>query len=186
MTGARRTIALVVAGLILAPATGRAQEVRRDSVWNGVVTGAAVGASLGVVIGATTDDICSVPTCMALAAFGGAAIGLVVDRARGRERVVEPGTLVDDPLVNGALIGAAAGSTAVFVDYAVRGCGPADAPAPCARLHILADALRGALFTSGVGALIDAAIPRRSDRTREAQGEERAGRRVTVALRVLF
>lgn len=186
MTSARRTMALVVTGVILAPATGQAQDVRRDSVWNGVVTGAAVGASLGVVLGATTDDVCSVPTCMALAAMAGAAIGRVVDRARGQERVVEPGSLVDDPLLNGALIGAAVGSSAVVIDYAAHGCGPTDAPAPCGRLHILADALRGALFTAGVGALIDAAIPSRADRTSEAKGEERAGRRVAVAFRVRF
>ena len=185
MAGAHRTTAFVVAVLTLTAATGQAQDVRRDSVWNGVVTGAAVGASLGVVLGATTDDVCSVPTCMALVAMAGAAIGRVVDRARGQERVVEPGTLIDDPLVNGALIGAAVGSSAVVVDYAVRGCGPADAPAPCGRLHVFADALRGALFTAGVGALIDAAIPSRTGGTSEANGE-RAGRRVTVAIRVRF
>jgi len=185
MPSARRAMALVVAALTLTPATGQAQDVRRDPVWNGVVTGAGIGASLGVVLAATTDSVCTVKTCMALAAVAGGAIGLAVDKSRGRERIVEPGSLLDDPLWNGALIGAAAGSSAVVVDYVVRGCGPPDAPAPCGRLHILADALRGALFTAGVGALIDAAIPSRIDRTAEAE-DGGARQRVAVAVRLRF
>ena len=45
----------LVAVIVCLSTSAQAQELRRDSVWNGVVTGAAVGAGLGVVVAKTTE-----------------------------------------------------------------------------------------------------------------------------------
>src|SRR5262249_47906231 len=47
----------LAAVIVCLPAPALAQELRRDSVWNGVVTGAAIGGGLGVGVAKTTDSI---------------------------------------------------------------------------------------------------------------------------------
>lgn len=146
---------LVVATFVLAPATSRAQEMREDSAWNGVVTGAAVGAAVGIVLAETTEEVCSVGACMALLAVVGSAVGLAVDRIVGRALPVEPGSAVDDPLWNGALIGSGVASAVALIDFA-RIC---RTPRGCTTEGVIRAAVRAALFGSAVGALVDAAIP---------------------------
>ena len=45
----------LVAVMVCWSTSAQAQELRRDSVWNGVVVGAAVGGALGLVVAKTTD-----------------------------------------------------------------------------------------------------------------------------------
>jgi hypothetical protein len=47
----------LAAVIVCRPASAQAQELRRDSVWNGVVAGAAIGGGLGLVVAKTTEDI---------------------------------------------------------------------------------------------------------------------------------
>jgi hypothetical protein len=44
----------LVAVIVGLSTSAQAQELRRDSVWNGVVAGAAVGGGLGLVVAKTT------------------------------------------------------------------------------------------------------------------------------------
>src|SRR5262245_62983372 len=86
----------LAAAIVCLPAPAVAQELRRDSVWNGVVTGAAIGGGLGVVVATTTDDICSAKDCALLLAVAGGALGHLVDRSIGAPAPLVPGQWIDD------------------------------------------------------------------------------------------
>src|SRR5688572_11738201 len=73
----------LAAVIVCLPAPAQAQELKRDSVWNGVVAGAAIGGGLGLVVAKTTEDICSAPTCAFLMAVAGGALGRLTDRVVG-------------------------------------------------------------------------------------------------------
>ena len=150
--------ALVVAVVLLAPATSLAQETMKDSVWNGVTIGAGVGAAAGLVVAETTEEVCSVGACLALAAVAGGALGLVVDKIVGDARPVQPGSAIDDPPWNGALIGSGVGLVAALIDFA-QICRSARG---CTTEGVIRAAVRGALFAGLVGFLVDAAIPSKS------------------------
>jgi hypothetical protein len=149
----------VVIGCLPAPAV--AQELRKDSVWNGVVTGAAIGAGVGAVMAKTTDDLCSVPACAFAFAFAGGWLGHHVDRVTGTPAPVTPGQWVDDSKWNGALIGAGIYSAAMLVDRGKR-CGTGPGRVQCTAGGAVNDLVNAVLFGAAVGALIDAAIPSRA------------------------
>ena len=144
-----------------ASAQAQAQELRRDSVWNGVVAGAAIGGGLGVVVAKTTEDICSAPACASLMAVAGGALGHLVDGVMGESAPVVPGQWIDDSQWNGALIGAGVGSAVLLIDLA-RHCGTGHGQVPCTAGGTLALVSRAALFGAAVGAVVDAAIPKRA------------------------
>lgn len=146
--------------IVCLPASANAQELRRDSVWNGVVTGAAVGAGLGVVVAKTTEDICSAPVCASLLAVVGGALGHLTDAMRGERAPVVPGQWIDDSRANGALIGAGAASAVLVIDLA-RVCGTGPRQVQCTTGGTVTKLWRAALFGAAIGALVDAAIPRR-------------------------
>lgn len=174
--------ALVVAALVLAPATGRAQDVRKDTVWNGVVIGAAAGAIAGLVVAETTESICSARDCMILMAVAGGAAGLLMDKLVGAPEPVDPGSAIDDPLANGALVGAGAGAVTVLLDFARR-CGTGPGKVACTSGGVFRAALRGALFSAAVGALVDAAIPSRAPTNSGAPAEALQRLSLTVGVR---
>src|SRR5262249_37864865 len=120
--GMERTLStsawLLVAVMTCLPTSARAQELRPDSVWDRGATGAAVGAGLGLIIAKTTDDICSAPACASLLAVAGGALGRVTDGLIGKRAPVQPGQRIDDPVANGALIGAGVGPGLVLIDLA--------------------------------------------------------------------
>ena len=120
--------------------------------------GAGVGAAAGLVVAETTEEVCSVGACMALLAVAGGALGLAVDTLVGEARPVQPGSAIDDPRWNGALIGSAVGLAAVLIDFAPL-CRSARG---CTTEGVIRAAVRGALFGSLVGFLVDAAIPSKS------------------------
>jgi hypothetical protein len=164
-------------------ASAQAQELRRDSVWNGVVAGAAVGAGLGVVVAKTTDEICSTRDCALLLAVAGGALGRLTDRLIGNDTPVVAGQWIDDSRGNGALIGAGAGAALVLIDLS-RHCGTGPDRVQCTAGGTLASLWRAALFTAAVGAVVDAAIPTRAPpRPAAAPGTPRG---VSVVLRVQF
>ena len=144
--------------IVWLPAPALAQELRKDSVWNGVVVGAATGGGLGVVVAKTPYDICSVQDCALLLAVAGGWLGHLADSAIGAPAPVVPGQWIDDSKWNGALIGAGAASAVVLID--------------CARQHgmrqqctaggRLDGVWKAALWGAAVGALVDAAIPTRA------------------------
>src|SRR5262245_31702865 len=150
--------ALVAAVVLLAPAISLAQETMKDSVWNGVTIGAGVGAAAGLVVAETTEEVCSIGACMALLPVAGAALGLAVDKIVGDARPVEPGSAIDDPPWNGAVIGSGVGLVAVLIEFA-QICRSAHG---CTRGGVILVAVRGALFAGLVGCLVDAAIPSKS------------------------
>ena len=149
--------ALAVVTICL-PAPVLAQELRKDSVWNGVVAGAAIGGSLGVVVAKTPYDICSVRDCGLLLAVAGGWLGHLADSAIGTPAPVAPGQWVDDSKWNGALIGAGVSSAVVLIDCARQH----GTPRQCTMSDTLGNVWRGALFGAAVGALVDAAIPTRA------------------------
>ena len=170
--------------LVCLSASAEAQELGRDSVWNGVVAGAAVGAGIGVVVAKTTEDICSAPDCALLLAVVGGALGRLTDRVIGDPVPVVPGQWIDDHRGNGALIGASAGVALVLIDLS-RHCGTGPDRVQCTTRGTLAKLWRSALFTAAVGAVVDAAIPRRAP---PIPGSSTPGtsRQVSLALRVQF
>src|SRR5262249_43428637 len=160
--GMERTLStsawLLVAVMTCLPTSARAQELRRDSVWNGVVTGAAVGAGLGLIIAKTTDDICSAPACASLLAVarGGpwrGPLGRVTDGLIGKRAPVQPGQRIDDPVANGALIGAGVGPGLVLIDLA-RHCGRGPGRVQCTLGGTATKLTRAALFVAAVGAVV--------------------------------
>lgn len=174
-------MALIALALVLASGTSQAQDLHKDSFWNGAVTGAGVGAAAGLVVAGTTEEFCSVAACTALLATAGSAIGLLIDKRTGDARPVEPGQAVDDPLSNGALIGAVVTSGIALLDF-VRVC---RSPNGCTTAGVLSAAWRGALYGAVVGILVDAAIPSRAAAT--SRGEPAAeSRRFSVAFGVRF
>lgn len=141
--------------------SSQAQELKRDSVANGVRIGAGTGAAAGVVLSLATEDICSPADCAYLGGVAGALIGLVVDGSVGSRHPVAPGTLVNDGLGNGALIGALSGAGLALV-YAARGCGPERKRSLCTREGTLREMASAAQWMAIVGLLVDAAIPSRA------------------------
>jgi hypothetical protein len=169
--------------MVSLPSSALAQDSRKDSVWNGVVAGAAIGGGVGLLVAKTTDSICSAPTCMALMAVAGGAVGHLVDGAIGKKQPVVPGQWIDDSMGNGALIGAGAGSAVLLVGLA-RDCGTGQGRVPCTTGQTLNQLWRAALFGAAVGALVDAAIPARAPGGTEAMTAR--SRRLSVAFRVRF
>jgi hypothetical protein len=156
-----KSVWALVAVVACLSAPAQAQELRRDSVWNGVVAGAAIGGGLGLVVATTTEDICSAPTCAYLLAVAGGALGRLTDRVVGEPAPVVPGQWVDDSRANGALIGAGVGSAVLLIDLA-RHCGTGPGRVQCTAGGTLAKLWRAALFNAAVGAVVDAAIPKRA------------------------
>jgi hypothetical protein len=151
----------LVAVIVCLSTPAQAQELRRDSVWNGVVAGAAVGAGLGLVMAKTTEDICSAPDCAYLLAVAGGALGLLADRVIGDSAPVVPGQWIDDSRGNGALIGAGVYSAGLLIGLARR-CGTGPGRVQCTAGGTLDGFVRAALVGAAVGALVDAAIPKRA------------------------
>jgi hypothetical protein len=152
---------VLAAVMVCLAASAQAQELRRDSVWNGVVAGAAVGGGLGLVVAKTTEDICSVPVCALMLAVAGGALGHLTDAVIGDSAPVVPGQWIDDSRGNGALIGAGVASTVLLVDLA-RCCGTGPGQVPCTAGDTVTKLWRAALFGAVVGAVVDAAIPKRA------------------------
>ena len=159
-TTSKSAWALVAVIVCLTP-SAQAQELRRDSVWNGVVTGAAVGAGLGLVVAKTTEDICSAPDCAYLLAFAGGVLGRLVDGARGNSAPVVPGQWIDDSRWNGALIGAGVSSAVTVINLARR-CGTGPGRVQCTAGLTANDVVMSALWGAALGALVDVAIPKRA------------------------
>ena len=174
----------LAAVLVCVSALAEAQELGRDSVWNGVVAGAAVGAGIGVVVATTTEDICSAPDCALLLAVVGGALGHLTDRVIEHSAPVTAGQWIDDPTGNGALIGASAGAAVVLIDLSRR-CGTGPDRVQCTAGGTVAKLWRAALFTAAVGAVVDAAIPRRAP---PGPGSTTPGtsRQISIAVRVQF
>ena len=170
--------------LFLFPATTGAQELPRDPNWDGVVIGAAAGAGLGVLTGALTEEICSPRDCAILFAVGGAALGLVIDKHTGARRPIPPGSLVDDRLRNGALIGAGVGAATVLIDLD-RHCGDGPGQVQCTTALSINGLVRGMLWSAAVGALIDAAIPSRAPRGADGNAIA-AGRTLSFSVLMRF
>jgi len=167
---------------------GQAQELRRDVVANGVLIGAGTGAAAGAVLGLSTEEICSPGACAYLGAVAGGVIGLLVDRKLGTPRPVEPGALVDDGLVNGAVIGALSGVGIALLDVRSR-CRPGPDKPPCTREGILLDTYVAARWTAVIGLVVDAAIPSRLPRPHQSArtlAPARSGRRVGIVFNVRF
>lgn len=177
----KTVIAVFVVALMFDSTVSWAQEMKKDSVWNGVVTGAGVGAAVGVVVAETGDDVCSIPTCMALFAVAGSAVGLVIDKSIGRPRPLEPGEAVDDRLANGVFVGAGVVSTVVLIDFASI----CRAPRGCTVEGVVRAVLRGAVFGGALGALVDAAIPSRAGAATSG-GRAAAPRQVSVRFDLRF
>jgi len=151
-------LALVI-GCLPAPAV--AQELRKDSVWDGVVVGAAIGGGVGAVMAKTPLELCSVRDCALFFAFAGGWLGHRADRVTGTPAPVMPGQWVDDSKWNGALIGAGLYSAAVLVDRGKR-CGTGPGRVQCTAGGARQELVTAALFGAALGALIDAAIPSRA------------------------
>lgn len=176
------TSAWALAALIVClPPSAQAQDVRRDSVWNGVVAGAAIGGGLGLVIAKTTDSICSVPVCASLLAVTGGALGHLTDSVIGDRAPVVPGQWIDDSIGNGALIGVGVASAVLLIDLA-RHCGTRAGQVQCTAGGTVTKLSRAALFGAAVGAVVDDAIPKRAGRgagrcrTRRAASRSRSAR----------
>ena len=152
--------ALALIAVLGASGRSDAQELRPDVVSNGVLIGAGTGAAAGAVLSLATEDICSPGACAYLGSVAGGLIGLLVDKKIGHPRPVAPGSLIDDGLADGALIGAASGVGIVLFDASFR-CRPGPDRPPCTRADTLRDSLHAAQWMTIVGLLIDAAIPSR-------------------------
>jgi len=150
----------LAAVIVCLPAPAPAQELRKDSVWNGVVVGAAIGGGLGVVVSETPYDLCSAKDCALLLGLAGGWLGHLVDRKTGTPAPVAPGQWVDDSKWNGALIGAGVVSALLVIDQA-RGCGE-DRKLRCGLADTLLALWKAALVGAAFGALVDAAIPTRA------------------------
>ena len=178
----RRALVITAFFGTVGPGVATAQELRRDSAWNGVVIGAAVGAGAGAFTGALTEES---PAALAgVFAFAGAAIGHLVDRHVGPKRPVEPGSLVDDPLWNGALIGAGIGVGAVAIDLKRR-CGKPPEKVQCTTDGTVREFVRALWWNAAIGALVDAAIPTRTP-IDAAGSPAPAGRRFALQMRLRF
>jgi hypothetical protein len=176
--------ALVMAAIVGTVDAGvaTAQDLRRDSAWNGVVIGAAVGAGAGALTGALTEES---PAALAgVFAIAGAAIGHLVDRHTGPKRPVQPGSLVDDPLWNGALLGAGIGVGVVAIDLKRR-CGTPPEKVQCTTEGTVREFIRALWWNAAIGALVDAAIPTRVP-AEDAASLAHAGRHFTVQIRLRF
>lgn len=156
-----KSVVALAAVIVCLPASAQAQQLRRDSVWNGVVAGAAVGGALGLVAARSKHDICSARDCVLILGVVGGALGHLVDGVIGDSAPVVPGQWIDDSKVNGALIGAGAGSAVLLIDLG-RGCGTGPGRTQCTVRGTLTKLWRAALFSAAVGTVVDAAIPRRA------------------------
>ena len=151
----------LAAVIVYLPAPALAQELRKDSVWNGVVVGAAIGGGVGVVMAKTPSDLCSVRDCALLFAFAGGWLGHLADGATGTPAPVMPGQWMDDSKWNGALIGAGVYSAVVLIDRA-RHCGTGPGRVQCTAAGTRDYLVNAVLFGAAIGALVDAAIPTRA------------------------
>ena len=172
--------------------SSHAQELRRDTVSNGVLIGAGTGTAAGMLLSLATEEICSPGACGYLGGLAGGVIGLLVDRKLGRPRPVESGGYVDDGLRNGALVGALSGVGMALVEASIRCRKRPDRP-PCTRKGVLINVSRFAQWMAIAGLVIDAAIPSRLPRVDGAGAEEtrngarkRSNRRHSVSLTVRF
>ena len=147
--------------MVCLPAPALAQELRKDSVWNGVVVGAAIGSGVGAVVVSRLDDICSAKDCALMGAFVGGLVGHLVDAKIGTPAPVVPGQWIDDSRWNGALIGAGVATAGVIIDDA-RHCGTGKGQVQCTVGGILTELCHAALWNAVVGALVDVAIPTRA------------------------
>ena len=177
-----RTVMMIA--VVSASGSARAEELRRDVVSNGVLIGAGAGAAAGAVISLATEDICSPGACAYLGGLTGAVIGLLVDRNHGDLRPVVPGSMIDDRLGDGALIGALSGVGVVLVDATLR-CRPRPGRPPCTRGGILREMSSAAPWLAIVGLLIDAALPSRLPGA-AAIVPERSHRRLGAGVRLRF
>ena len=168
--------------IVCLPALAQGQELRRDSVWNGVVSGAAIGAGVGVVVATTTEDICSMPACASVLAVVGGALGHLTDRMIGDPAPVVPGQWEDDSKTNGALIGAGVASALLLIDLA-RTCGTGPNRVRCTVGGTVAKLWRSALFGAAIGALVDAAIPKRAAAATESNPARSGGLSVAFNMR---
>ena len=154
----------------MALATGgnaEAQELRKDAVANGVLTGAGTGAAAGALIGLTTEEICSPGACAYLGSLTGGLVGLLIDKKLGSPRPVTPGSYIDDGFGNGALIGALSGVGIVLVESRFR-CGKPPDKVQCTGKGMLLSAYRAAIWVALAGLIIDAAIPSKLEGPAEA------------------
>ena len=174
---------VLAAVIVCRCASAQAQELKRDSVWNGVVAGAAIGGGLGLVVAKTTDDICSAPACASLLAVAGGALGHLVDGVIGKSAPVLPGQWIDDSMTNGALIGAGAASAVLLIDVA-RHCGPGSGQVQCTAGGTMAHLWRAALAGAAAGAVVDAAIPKRAPGAAGSRPD--TSRRLSLAFSVRF
>jgi len=175
---------LAMVAVVIAPRSSRAQELRRDTISNGVLIGAGTGAAAGVVMGLTSDEICSPGACAYLGAVSGGLIGLLVDRDLGEPRAVAPGSTIDDGLVNGAIIGALSGAAVSLLEARHR-CRPESGQPPCTRKGVALDIIRAAEWMALVGFLIDAAVPSKAQRPRGAASDG-SQRQLAVGFSVRF
>ena len=184
----RRVPTLAILLVLGAGGISEAQELRRDVMANGVLIGAGTGAAAGAVLSLATEDICSPGVCAYLGGVAGGLIGLLVDKQIGHPRPVEPGSLVDDGLGNGALFGALSGAGIALIEVSIR-CRPGPGRPPCTRNGILIDMYGSARWMAIVGLLIDAARPSRlpgPPQSPPGAAAERSQRRVGIAVNVRF
>lgn len=181
--------ALTIVAVVSAAGSSQAQDLRRDTISDGVLVGAGTGAAAGAVLGLVTEDICHPAACAYLGSVVGGLIGLLVDKTNGDSHPVAPGALIDDGLGNGALIGAVGGAGMVLLDFS-RGCGPEQNRSVCTRKGVILETLLGARWMAIVGLLIDAAIPSRVPRPGNGpfwrSQLERPQRRLAVGFNVRF
>ena len=126
-----------------------------------MVTGAAVGAGLGLVVAKTTEDFCSAPDCVGLLGLPRRALGRLADGVIGDSAPVVPGQWIDDSRWNGAFIGAGVSSALEVIDLARR-CGTGPGRVPCTAGLTVDGLVKSALWGAAIGALVDAAIPKRA------------------------
>jgi hypothetical protein len=158
--GGRLIAALTMSAVLSASGSSQAQELRRDAVSDGVLIGAGAGAAAGVALSLATEEICSPGACAYLGSLTGGLIGLLVDKNVGHSRPALPGSLIDDGLGNGALIGAASGAGIALLEASLR-CRPGPGRPPCTRKGTLLAMVKAAQWVALAGILIDAAIPSR-------------------------
>ena len=175
--------ALAIATVLGIAASSHAQELRPDITSDGTLIGAGTGAAAGALLGFVTEEICSPQACAYLGAVAGGLIGHLVDRKIVHPTTVVPGSLVDDGLLNGALLGAASGFGIALVDARFR-CRPGPDRGPCTRSGVLLMASRAAEWMAVVGVVIDAAIPSRLQA--HARAPARSQRRFAVRVDFRF
>ena len=135
-----------------------AQDLRKDTVSNGVLIGAGTGAAAGALIGLATEEICSPGDCAYLGGLMGGLVGLLIDKKLGSSRPVMPGSYVDDGFGNGALVGALSGVGIVLVERRFR-CGKPPDKVQCTGQGFLLEAFHAAMWVALAGLVVDAAIP---------------------------